>query len=230
MPLKVLGGDGTGNSEDIADAIRWAVDHGADVINLSLGGTSDLLGRIYNKMDPANEAIAYADSKGVVVIAAAGNDDTFLRAYNRDTPLLVVNATNELDRSARFSNFGDLRAVSAPGARILSTAPTYPTSIWPEGSEGYETLAGTSMASPHVAGVAALMVDRSVSPEDIRNAITETALNERDDPLLGAGVVQADLAVEQATQFEDPINWFIVLFVIGLIGVSIIAWERHRNA
>ncbi|MEN8041762.1 MAG: S8 family serine peptidase, partial [Actinomycetota bacterium] len=230
MPLKVLGGDGTGNSEDIADAIRWAVNHGADVINLSLGGTSDLLGRIYNKVDPSNDAIAYANKKGVVVVAAAGNDDTFLRAYNRETPVLVVNATNELNISARFSNFGDPRAVSAPGARILSTAPTYPTAIWPEGTEGYETLAGTSMASPHVAGIAALMVDRGVSPEDIRNAITETALNQSDDPYLGAGIVQADLAVAQATQFEDPINWFIVIFVIGLIGGAVIVWERHRNA
>jgi len=69
-------------------------------------------------------------------------------------PVLVVNASNEVGETARFWNFGDPRAVSAPGARIMSTAPTYLTTIWPKGSDGYEELDGTSMASPQVAGIA----------------------------------------------------------------------------
>jgi len=230
MPLKVLGADGSGNSEDIAEAILWAVDNGADVINLSLGGSSDLVGRIYNKVDPTNAAIVEADRRGVVVIAAAGNDDTFLTAYNTETPVLVVNASNEVGETARFSNFGDPRAVSAPGARIMSTAPTYRTTIWPKGSDGYEELDGTSMASPQVAGIAALMVGRGESPRDIRDNLINTASNPDNDPLLGAGIVQADAAVQRSTRFEAPLNVIFVLLIVGGIAFAVVAWERHRNA
>ncbi len=226
MPLKVLGADGSGNSDDIAEAIRWAADNGADVINLSLGGSSDLLGRLYNKVDPTNEAIEYADEKGVVVIAAAGNDDTFLTAYNIETPVLVVNASNEIGETARFSNFGDPRAVSAAGARIISTAPTYPTTIWPNGSEGYEYLDGTSMASPHVAGIAALLVASGVqSPERIRDTLVSTASNPDNDPLLGAGIVRADRALSSG---PSPLVW--VAIVVLILMAVVVLMRRRRSA
>lgn len=224
MPLRVLAADGSGNSDDIAEAIRWAADNGADVINLSLGGSSSLLGRIYNKVDPTNEAIEYANDKGVVVVAAAGNDDTFLTAYNTETPVLVVNATNQLGETARFSNFGDPRAVSAAGARIISTAPTYPTTIWPQGSDGYEELDGTSMASPHVAGIAALMVasgDRS--PAQIRDRLIDTAANPSNDPLLGAGIVQADKAVGAGL---NPAVWSVSLLIVVLVVFMVVRRPR----
>lgn len=195
MPLRVLDGKGFGTSEDVAAAIDFAVDHGADVINLSLGGSSALLGRIYNKVDPANQAIVAADKAGVVVVAAAGNDATFLTAFDPETPVLVVNATNEAGTSALFSNFGDPRAVSAPGARILSTSPTTPTAIWPDGTNGYSYLDGTSMACPHVAGVAALMSTTDATPAEIREALIDTAVNPQEVPFLGAGIVQADDAL-----------------------------------
>lgn len=227
MPLRVLGADGSGSSDDIAEAILWAADNGADVINLSLGGSSDLLGRIFNKVDPTNEAIEYANDKGVVVVAAAGNDDTFLTAYNTETPVLVVNATNEAGETARFSNFGDPRAISAAGARIISTAPTYPTTIWPNGSDGYEELNGTSMASPHVAGIAALMVssgDRS--PDQIRDRLISTASNPSDDPLLGAGIVQADRAVSRGF---NPGVLLAILVGVGLV-VFVVLRRPRPNA
>lgn len=226
MPLKVLGADGSGSSDDIAEAIRWAADNGADVINLSLGGSSNLLGRIYNKVDPTNQAIEYANDKGVVVIAAAGNDDTFLTAYNTETPVLVVNATNEVGETARFSNFGDPRAVSAAGARIISTAPTYPTTIWPEGSDGYEELDGTSMASPHVAGIAALMIDSGIrSPGEVRDRLIDTASNPNNDPLLGAGLVQADRAVRSGFGLTDT-----VVLIVAAIGLVVaLFWRRRRT-
>ena len=230
MPLKVLGADGSGNSEDIAEAIIWAVDNGADVINLSPGGSSDLAGRIYNKVDPTNAAIAEADRRGVVVIAASGNDDTLLTAYNTETPVLVVNASNEVGETARFSNFGDPRAVSAPGATILSTAPTYRTTIWPRGSDGYEELDGTSMASPHVAGIAALMVGRGDSPRGIRDNLIDTAFNPTNDSLLGAGIVQADTAVQRSTRFEASLGILIVLLILGGVASGVVAWQRRRNA
>lgn len=227
MPLRVLGPLGAGNSEDIAEAIRWAADHEADVINLSLGGSSDLLGRLYNKVDPTNEAILYANSKGVVVVAAAGNDDTFLTAYNLETPVIVVNASNEAGEAARFSNFGDPRAVSAAGARIISTAPTYPVTIWPDGSDGYETLDGTSMAAPHVAGIVALMMasgDRSV--ERIQDRLVSTASNSDNDPLLGAGIVNAQAAVARGFQ---PLMLLAVL-ILAFIALFAFASRSRRSS
>lgn len=200
MPLKVLDGEGVGSSEAVAAAIRYAVDNGADVINLSLGGSSDLLGRLFSNLDPANLEIRRAEERGVVVVAAAGNDAAFITAFNPNTPLLVVNASNEVETSARFSNFGDPRAVSAAGARIISTAPTYATGIWPDGSAGYEFLDGTSMAAPHVAGIAALLTTTGASPAQVREALIETAVNPNDVGFLGAGIVRADSALEYLEQ------------------------------
>lgn len=230
MPIKVLGEDGSGSTEDVANGIVWAAENGADVINLSLGGSSDLLGRIFAQTGPTNQAIALATKKGAVVVAAAGNDDTFLTAYNPDTPVLVVNATNELGEWARFSNFGDPRAVAAAGARIVSTAPTYPTNIWPEGTDGYGEISGTSMASPHVAGIAALLVGAGRSPEEIREIITDTASNPTNDPLLGAGIVQADAATEETHQRTRAFWLIVILVVVGGGAAAIIAWERNKNA
>lgn len=195
MPIKVLDGDGFGDPADVAEGIRFAVENGADVINLSLGGSSDLLGRLFSAIDPANAAILAAEEAGVTVVAAAGNDSTYLTAFNANVPLLVVNASNEVGTSALFSNFGDPRAVSAPGARIISTAPTGRSTIWPSGSEGYEYLDGTSMAAPHVAGIAALLATTGASPAQIREALIETAINPNETAYLGAGIVQADAAL-----------------------------------
>ena len=226
MPLKVLAADGSGSTDHVAEAIIWAADNGADVINLSLGGSSNLLGRIFNKESPVNEAIAYADRKDVFVVAAAGNDDTFLVAYDPETPVLVVNATNEAGEWARFSNFGDPRAVAAAGARILSTAPTYPTTIWPDGSEGYEEISGTSMASPHVAGIAALLVDAGMrSPAQIRDRIIDTASNPDGDPLLGAGIVQADRAVP--TSGLTQVFWVAAAALVVVLVVRLIRGRRE---
>jgi len=226
MPLKVLGAEGGGSTDDVAAAVVWATDNGADVINLSLGGSSDLLGRIFAQASPVNDAIMYANDNGVVVVAAAGNDDTFLTAYNPETPVLVVNASNELEETARFSNFGDPRAVSAAGARIISTAPTYPTVIWPDGSEGYEELDGTSMASPHVAGIAALMVASGErSPDRIMSTIAQTASNPTDDPLLGAGIVQAKAALERGLSY----NVLLVLILAVAFAGVFIAMRRTKS-
>ena len=197
MPIRVLDAEGLGDGETIAEAIRWATDNGADVINMSLGGSSDLLGRLF-KNGPSNAAIEEAVAEGVVVVAAAGNDSTFIQSYRRGVPVIVVNASNELDTPAGFSNFGDPRAITAPGAWILSTAPTDATTIWPDGSAGYERISGTSMATPYVAGVVALLVEMGLSPQEIWDVLVETT----DDPngifILSAGRVNAASAVAAA--------------------------------
>ncbi|GMA36739.1 S8 family serine peptidase [Demequina litorisediminis] len=153
MPIRALNADGAGSNESIAEGIDWAVEHGADVINLSLDETG-LLGRI-EKGGPVNDAITRADEAGVVVVAASGNAGEVGQQYRFGVHVLVVNASNKAGAAAYFSNVGDARAVAAPGVDILSTVPTYPTTMFPEGSDGYATMAGTSMAAPLVAGVAA---------------------------------------------------------------------------
>lgn len=227
MPVRVLNRMGAGQADVIAQAIIWAADNGADVINLSLGGNTDLLSRIF-KSGPINLAILDATEKGTVVVAAAGNDDTFIQAYRDDVPVLVVNASNEAGFPAQFSNWGDPRAVTAPGTRILSTAPEEPTTIWRTGTDGYAVLDGTSMATPYIAGVAALLVDtrRGDDPQTIINLLIDSSENPNDDPRLGAGIVNARTAVVRG----ESNFWALALtgIVIGG-GIAGIVWIVNRR-
>ncbi len=197
MPVRVLNADGAGDDEVIADGIDWAVEHGADVINLSLG-ESGFISRL-TKGGALNPAIRRATAEGVVVIAAAGNDNDTKRNYRVGVDVIVVNATNELGQLANFSNTGDARAVSAPGTRILSTAPLEPTTIWSDGSDGWEQLDGTSMAAPLVAGVAALLLSAGAEPDEVDDLLDAVARNPAERNELGAGVIDAGASVELIT-------------------------------
>jgi len=140
MNVKVLGDDGTGYYSWIANGIIWAADNGAKVINLSLGGSS--------ASSTLENAVNYAWGKGVVVVAAAGNNGNstpFYPAYYTNST--AVAATDANDNLASWSNRGDWVDVAAPGASIYSTLMN--------GAYGYKS--GTSMASPHTAGLAALL-------------------------------------------------------------------------
>ena len=140
MNVKVLGDTGAGTYSGLISGIIWAVDNGADVISMSLGGSS------YSST--LENAVNYAWSKGVVVVAAAGN-------YGSTTPFypaahancMAVAATNGWDVKADWSNYGDWVDVAAPGVIIYATLK--------DNSYGY--MSGTSMAAPHVAGLAALV-------------------------------------------------------------------------
>ncbi len=201
MPVRVLDGEGAGDEADIADGIVWAAEHGAGVINLSLGEVG-FASRIL-KGGPLNRAIRRAANLGSVVVAASGNEGSVKRTYRIAVPVVVVGAVDESGEAAEFSNFGDQRAVVAPGVGILSTAPTYPTTVWPEGSGGYELLDGTSMAAPFVSGVAALLLTQGRSPESVSSVLFETAQNSSDDPRLGSGLVDASAAVGAPTAGEN---------------------------
>ncbi len=151
----------------IIDGIRYAVDNGAEVINLSLGGETP------NQAE--EDAVRYAYREDVVVVAATGNDDgpvLYPAAY--DEYVLGVAATDYDDFRWNLSNFGPEVDVAAPGVYILSCYPVYLT---PEGFFPYAYVDGTSMAAPHAAGLAALI--RSIKPElsaeDIMNVIRYTA-------------------------------------------------------
>jgi thermitase len=140
MGVKVLNASGSGSFSAIANGITWATDNGADVINLSLGGSSG--------SSTLESAVNYANSRNVVVIAAAGNSNTSSVFYPAGYPVCIaVGSTDQNDNKSSFSNFGSWVDVAAPGSSILSTYP----------GNRYATLSGTSMAAPHVAGQAGLL-------------------------------------------------------------------------
>ncbi|MFI5804942.1 S8 family serine peptidase [Streptomyces sp. NPDC051561] len=193
MPVRVLGADGSGTDANITKGIIWAANHGAHVINLSLG-ESGLMARLL-KGGVLNAAITAAHAKGAVVVAAAGNDGTALQPYKPLTPVLVVGASGPANKPAAFSNFGAEQAVTAPGVKILSTLPTYTTPETKSNTSGYGALDGTSMAAPYVSAVAALLHQQDRTPDQIMTAIRSTASNPDKLPKLGLGVVDAAAAV-----------------------------------
>ncbi|MBI2416144.1 MAG: S8 family serine peptidase [Candidatus Kerfeldbacteria bacterium] len=140
MPVKVLDSEGVGFDSTVADGIRYAVDNGADIINLSLGSSF--------ASNTVKEAVDYAETNGVLVIAAAGNSGTFsgLSYPAGYSNVISVAASNEDGYKAYYSNWGKIDVI-APGDDILSTTP----------GNTYDRYSGTSMAAPHVAGLAALI-------------------------------------------------------------------------
>jgi subtilisin family serine protease len=124
----------------VAKGIRYAADNGAKVINMSLGGPM--------WMPYVQDAIAYAESKGVVVVAAMGNSGKDKPTYPAKFAGVIAVGSSRDGKRSTFSNFGDRIDVSAPGEKIVSTLP--------DGK--YGTKSGTSMSSPYVAGEAALII------------------------------------------------------------------------
>ena len=165
MPVKVLDDSGAGYNSSIADGIYYAVDNGADVINLSLGGE-------YPSRD-IESAVEYAHENGVTVVMAAGNSSGQTPMYPAnyaDEYGIAVGAVDKNNQLADFSNRAgndELAYVTAPGVNIYSTVP----------DDEYESYSGTSMAAPHVSGAVALMLsaDPNLTPDEIREIITESA-------------------------------------------------------
>jgi type VII secretion-associated serine protease mycosin len=190
LPVRVLDDTGAGWASDIAKGIIWATDHGAAVINLSLGD--------HVTDDVTAAAVQYANDHGVVVVAAAGNDRangdavTYPAAY---PGVLGVAATDSQDAVASFSETGDFVDVAAPGVDIAST---YPPST-------YVYLSGTSMAAPFVSATAALMkaADPHLSPAQAAAAVESTATDlgpaGRDDAS-GYGLVDPAAALCSLTE------------------------------
>ncbi|MCG3220366.1 MAG: S8 family serine peptidase, partial [Candidatus Heimdallarchaeota archaeon] len=166
---------GYGDSDSLAACIDHAVSQGADVISNSWGG--------YGEDTLISTAVANAVLAGVVVVAAAGNDNTDMLFYPAAYPdVISVSATDSGDNKASFSNYGDWIDVAAPGVSIYSTLP--------DNSYGYAQ--GTSMACPHVAGLIALILSEfpAYTMTQIYNLITTTAVDLGDpgfDYLFGWG-------------------------------------------
>ena len=211
MPLKVLNSQGGGTVADIAEAIKFAADNNADIINMSLGGGGE--------SQLMKEAIAYADEKGVVVIAAAGNSNQNAAAYPARYPHVIgVSALDPTGRKAPYSNFGAGIDISAPGGAITEGNPNggiLQNTINPRtGKSIFASFQGTSMASPHVAGVAALVKAAGVNnPEEIETILKQSSRKVAEDPLnhFGAGHLDAAAAVKLALRgqitFRDFFRW-----------------------
>ncbi len=178
LNVKVLGDNGSGYFSWIANGIIWAADNGAKVINMSLGGSSGSAA--------LSDAVNYAWKKGVVVVAAAGNSSTSQLFYPAAYPnVIAVAATDRNDAMASFSNYGASWVdVAAPGVDIFSTATDHRSTIW-RSAPSYGTISGTSMASPHVAGIAGLVWSKGTctTATCVRASIEQGA-----DHIAGTGV------------------------------------------
>lgn len=211
MPLQALSDDGSGYTSDVVAAIYYAVDNGAKVINMSLGGYT---------YDPALQtAINYAYERDVVVVAAAGNCGTGQEfgcdpAYPgrmsypaRSTHVISVGATNSANTKASFSSYGDALDVVAPGSGSIVTP------LWQQANQttAYAgTIYGTSFSSPYVASVAALIksIRPTTSVDDMTALIngTATKLGSMNGAIFttsyGHGVVNAASALQVASSLN----------------------------
>jgi serine protease len=206
MPVKILGADGSGDHFAIAKGIRFAVEHGARVINLSLGSPSASI--------TLRDAVAYAYQRGVTIVCAAGNGYQSGNPANYpasyDQYVIAVGAVRYDDQRARYSNTGSYLDVVAPGGDMLvdQNGDGYGDGIVQQTFVGdptqfaYYFFQGTSMAAPHVSGLAALLISHGVTrPDDVRAAIQQTAIDLGPvgwDPEYGWGRIDAGAALLHA--------------------------------
>ncbi|MBF2019840.1 MAG: peptidase S8 [Hydrococcus sp. C42_A2020_068] len=200
MPLKVLSAGGSGTISDIAEAIRFAADKGADVINMSLGGGGESL--------VMKEAIDYAHQKGVVIVAAVGNSNRNAAEYPARYPHVIgVAATDLAGKKAPYSNYGAAVDIAAPGGS--NDGKILQETIDPRTNQPvFMGFQGTSMAAPHVAGVAALIKASGISnPDEVLSVLQKSARTVSEDPFnhFGAGHLDSTAAVKLA--LKGKITW-----------------------
>ena len=166
MPVKVLNNKGSGSKSNIAAGIRYATDNGADVINLSLGGSSPSL--------TLRNSLQYAQDRGVVIVMASGNEGASIPAYPARYATDLGISVGAVDRSSQIPSFSNaagsdpnINYVLAPGKSIYSTLT----------GGGYGLKSGTSMATPHVAGVVALMLSANsrLTPSQVQRILINSA-------------------------------------------------------
>ena len=195
LPVKVLDASGSGDTESIAFGIIYAVDKGAKVINLSLGGP-------YSRT--IEYALKYANEHGVTIVAATGNDGFEEVSYPASSKYAIaVGATNRLDLVSDFSNYGRGIDLVAPGTDIPS--------LMPDGNVTYMT--GTSMAAPHVAAVAGLILSHNpdLTPNKVEKILTKSAqdvtFEEEDNPMNGYIEVSDFPVGELAPGYDNVSGW-----------------------
>jgi serine protease len=210
MPVKVLTRQGFGTVANVAEGIRLAADEGAQVINLSLGGPI--------KSAILEDAVKHALGKGVVVVAAAGNSGRKVGWPAAYPGVVAVSATDSNDKIAWFSSRGPEITVAAPGVAVTQQT------ICNGGRDKCElfgTFNGTSMASPHVAGVAAMIESLgATSGPAVSRALTSSARAKDDANLYGAGIVDGRAAAARV---------FWSHFAVRAFALAGLAWALARR-
>jgi len=228
MPVKVLGDNGSGSTAGIAEAIVWAVDNGAHVINMSLGGGG------YSKV--MDNALNYAVSKNVFVACAAGNNGgpriEYPAAMDGCQAVSSVGKAGKLAFYSSYGTNGNGLFITAPGGD--QRADGQEGGVWQNTiktgdptKHGYFPFQGTSMATPHVAGVAALVVSAlptEYTLDQVKDAMSSSATAMNDRAKYGSGLLNAEKAVSAAKNTDDStdipnlLEWFLgFLVLLGLV-------------
>jgi serine protease len=213
MPVKVLNKQGFGSVANVAEGIRFAADQGAQIINLSLGGPI--------KSGILKDAVDHALAAGVVIVAAAGNSGKKVGWPAAYPGVVAVSATDDTDKIAWFSSRGPEVAIAAPGVGVTQQTVC---NGGRDKCEIFGTFNGTSMASPHVAGVAAMIESLGVTRSDaVREALFATArapAGGADPGLYGAGILDGGAAASR-------VFWgHFVLRAIALAGLGALLRRR----
>ncbi len=203
MPVKVGGGSlGLVNLVVAVKGIEYAVDNGADVISMSFGS--------YDFSETLDYVLNYAHEQGVVVVASAGNGNTYQKSYPAAyDKVIAVAATDINDGRAEFSNYGNWIDVAAPGCEIFSTMPTYNVAMNNLGyNRNYDYCDGTSMSCPIVVGLAALLLsyDPNLTTDEVRSIIHYSTDWADTDRYIGNGRVNAHKALLIVAGITVPPN------------------------
>jgi len=224
MPVKVLNRKGSGSYLTIANGIVWAADHDADIISMSLGGPCDFSSMVLE------DALKYAYDNGVVIVASSGNSgsEEYSCPAAYDDYVIAVGATRFDEAVPGYSSYYSYTAHPTIKQYVDVTAPGGDTSVDQNGDghgdgvlqqtlRGYYFYQGTSMAAPHVSGVAALVIangnadangDGTTSPDEVRNVL-ESSVKDKDipgwDPKYGYGIIDAYAALQWTTD-DTPVN------------------------
>lgn len=218
LPVKVLSGVGGGSSAGVAAGIDWAVDHGAQVINLSLGGAYSEVVAI---------AVRKARAQGVLVVAAAGNDGRLGVSWPAALEEAIgVSATGPDGTLAPYSNFGPGVDLSAPGGdKTRPGGGVLQDTIGPEG-HAYRSFQGTSMAAPHVSGAAAVLLSTGVlSPGEVEQVLLAGADGRLWTPSHGWGRLDLEGALTLIGSTGGPARFglgaVVAFLVAGLSGAGV---------